>query len=166
MEKLTLRRRLAVAGLVTLGGLSLAGCDTAGDYEGIGNEFVVRGPLDEVTIDLVEISGDQMEIINASGRASRWFTEGFGQELFTGDFRFHNQLTDPDGATFWTCGTDVIVGRVIDTDGTEMPLDELDRDDYVQVSGHIRDSEEPAGKAGCQPQGRAVFDTVVVLEDR
>lgn len=165
MEKLTLHRRLAVAGLVALGGLTLAGCDTVGDYEGIGNEFVVRGPLDEVSVDLVEISSNQMEIVEASGRASVWFAKGYGQEMFTGDFRFHDHYSDPDGATFWTCGVDVIVGQVVDNNGSEMPLDELDGGDYVEVYGRIRDSEEPAGKSGCQPEGRAVFDRVVLIQD-
>lgn len=167
MEKLTWRRRMAVAGLVLVGGAALAGCADTGNYDGTGNEFTVRGPVKDVFEDMVEIAADDLVVVDASGRSVEWFQSGYGRELTTGDVRFHTGYRDPrlSHGFLEFCGKEIEVGRVVDTDGSTATMGELNRGDYIEIQGDIRDEKRYAGKSGCVRHGTAVFEEVRILED-
>lgn len=165
MEKQQIKRSLAISGLLLVGGAALTGCANP-DYDGVGNEFEVTGPVTTISYDLIGINRDAITVNEANGRAEQWFERNYGQDWLSHDFRFFDRFSDGSNAGFFVdaCGKEEIVAEVIGANGQEMELGELSIGDLVVIDGSIRDNKEWVGKT-CGFNGRAVIDTVRVLHD-
>ncbi len=168
MEKNSLRRKIAAAGLVVLGGLSLTGCGkSAVDYEGTGNEFSVRGVVSDAEGDgLVQIQEDQIVVIGASGKAETWFSEGKGQGVLSDEFDFLQKYSKEPGGML-SCGDNTYVGEVSDQYGHLIEPEALQPGTVVEIHGKIRQSMyyQSTGKSGyCNEEDLAVYDRVTIVD--
>jgi hypothetical protein len=168
-EKYSVRKRLAAAGLVLLGGASLSACgDEAPDYVGAGNEFMIRGIVSDSEVDgLVQIKEDKIEIIQVSGKAENWFNNGDGVAFLHDEFDFLQKYGQEPGG-FWTCADDVYVGKVYDQSGNQIEPEQLRPGEVVEIEGRIHQStyRQSAGKSSyCTEEELAVYDSVTVVDE-
>lgn len=129
MERLIPYKSLAIAGLA-LGSLSLLGCT---NYEGEGNDFVVRATVEDATWQSVWARVYQVD--QADGRAAddSWFG------VTGNDEEFHDNC-DCDTSGFFT--DRMKVGDVYQ-DGEVISPEELALGTCVEFQGKIRDDQDP-----------------------
>ncbi|MDB5181376.1 MAG: hypothetical protein JWP13_139 [Candidatus Saccharibacteria bacterium] len=163
-----MRRKLAAAGLVVLGGFGLTACgeDAPLDYAGTGNEFTIQGIVSDSEDDgLVQIKENEIEVIEASGKAEDWFNKKEGLAFLHDEFDFLQKYSEEPGGWF-DCGEDVYVGEVYDKTGTEIEPEQLKPGDVIEIQGRIRQSiyYQSTGKSGyCNDQDLAVYDAITTI---
>lgn len=162
-ETYTIRRACAAAGLALLGSGALGACSSeAPDYQGVGNEFVVRGIVSDSEEDgLVQVSEEDLVVLETAGRADTWFAEGDGQEFLGDEFNFL-QTYGEESESWWKCADEVEVGEVFDVNGQEIEPEQLQPGDVVEIQGRIHDSTDRRGKR-CREEELAVYDTITVV---
>lgn len=168
MEKLTPRRKkMALVGAIMMGSALLTACSSDPvDYEGTGNEFVVRGIVSDSEEDgLIQIHEPDLVAIEATGKAATWFAKGKGQEAFGDEFDFLQKYSQEPGG-WLSCGSDVYVGIVYNMYGDQIQPQEVPQGAVVEIAGKIRESMyyQSTGKSGhCTDEDLAVYDTVRVM---
>lgn len=147
-KKIGLRVGLAFAALGA-GTLAVSGCGLfEKNYEGEGNEFIIRGPVLDVGDDSVKIL--PLEIVDADGKAKNWFHTD-------DETRVHDNYKNG-----WCNQKEV--GDVYDVNGLEEDLDDLQEGEWVEIHGKIRESKVHCGK---HPRWnwRPVFDSVQEINE-
>lgn len=167
MEKLIPRRIVAISTLTAVGALGLSGCTEAPkDYEGTGQEFVVRGPLSSVHRDgVIKIQQDHLEVVSSEGKAEGWFPEHKGQNFLSDKFNFH-QSHDREPAGFWGgCADEFVVGEAFDTSGSEINIQDIKPGTEIRVTGKIRETTYyDAALKQCDEKDIAVYDKVEIVD--
>jgi len=170
-ETFGLRRVIAVAGLMILGGGALAACSKA-DYEGTENTFSIRGIVSDSEDDgLVQVEDNEIVVLDSNGKAVDWFAHKKGEEGFGlgTEFDFLNGFHKEGEGSFWdVCGAKVTVGKVYDDGGREIGAQDLHPGEVVVIEGKIRAGSywQSTGKSGyCATQDLAVYDTVRVVDE-
>lgn len=168
-KKNTLKRKIAAAGLIMLGGLSLTGCSRhKTDFDGAGNYFLVRGVVsDSESNGLVQIYDNRVNVLEADGEAKSWFPEKKGHEFLAHEFDFLQKYSRAPG-NWLHCGKDVRVGTIYDLNGASIKPNQLHPGEVIEIEGRIRDSAyyQSTGKSGyCTTEQLAVYDSVRVLQD-
>jgi len=167
-EITTFRRRLLAAGVILAGSGALSGCsDAPVDYEGIGNEFIVRAVVSDSEEDgLVQAPENQFVVLAANGKAKSHFPNPADSGLSVGEVDFLQRYSkEPRG--FLSCGDDVYVGEVFDSNGGRIAPEDLQPGDVIEIEGHIRQSMywQSTGKSGyCNEEDLAVYETIRIVE--
>lgn len=137
------RRSIGAAGVV-VGVVLLPACGIFDvNYEGEGNEFVIRGPIQDIGDNSVQIL--PIEVLEGNGAAEDWFEPD-------DPTRVHDNYEGE-----WC--TQQEVGVVLDVQGVEQELDALEEGQWVEIHGRIRESKTSCGKTPTWDD-RPVFDTV------
>lgn len=136
-------RRASGAAAIAL--LFFAGCVDP-NYDGEGNDFIIRGPIQDVGDNSIQIL--PLEVVEAEGKAEDWF---HGDD----PTRVHDNYKDE-----W-CNQDE-VGEVFDADGNPQLLADIQEGEWVELSGQIRESKTSCGKTPMWDH-RPVFETATEL---
>ncbi|HSX16307.1 MAG TPA: hypothetical protein VLF40_05940 [Candidatus Saccharimonadales bacterium] len=170
-ETFKLRRAIAAAGLVILGGGALAACSKA-DYDGSANTFTIRGVVSDSENDgLVQVEDEEIVVLSSNGKAKDWFTHKEGEEGFGlgTEYDFLNGFRQDGTGGFWDiCGAKQTVGKVYDDNGREIGAQDLHPGEVVVIEGKIRSNSywQSTGKSGyCADEDLAVYDTVRVVDE-
>jgi len=166
-EVATYRRRLMAAGLILAGSSAQAGCSNEPvDYVGTGNEFVLRGTVSDSEDDgLVQVPEDQFELLEAHGKAQSFFRDPNDPGLLVGEVDFLQKYSKAPGG-WLSCGDDVYIGEVFDTQGNEIQPEDLNPGDEIEITGTIRQSMyyQSTGKSGyCNEEDLAVYDSIRIV---
>lgn len=169
-ELITIKQKLAAAALAMLGAATLSGCGSeAADYEGQGNDFIVRGVVSDSEDDgLVQTHEDQTVVLRSSGEASEWFGDKEGQGFLHDEYDFLQAYSKEPGRWF-NCGKDIYVGKVYDADRKQIEPEALEPGMLVEIKGRIRDSRyyQSTGKSGyCTEESLAVYDSITIIDGR
>lgn len=120
--------------------LLTAGC--AKNYEGDGNSFTIRGPVQEVGDNSITIL--PVDVVDAEGKSIDWFEADDAT-------RVHDNYNNE-----WCNQKDV--GEVFDTAGDPQGLADVQEGEWVELQGSIRESKETCGKYA-RWEHRPVFET-------
>lgn len=144
MEQLSYRRILS-AGAAGLLLFLAAGCAEP-NYAGEGNNFTIRGPVQEVGERSVTIL--PAEVIDANGQAVEWFHPDDPTQV-------HDNYKDG------SCDI-TTVGNAQDRSGATESLEDIQEGEWVEIQGQIRESKTSCGKSPMW-EDRPVFVSVEEL---